>query len=454
LLALAMVDFLNSTPKDGNDGHFRHIMGKTQGLLKSRLLSVIEGSNDLITGLSSKLESALSLSTDSVSEESTEQTSNVEVENLVGNNQAATEVFTRKLRFPHFGSGLSFEDYTTIARHKQEKAHSKENIFDSRNGENGLKTDDDTQHSEGHSHASSESNNDISSKFNQPIELRATGPDPYDKLRYKSEAPSSGSASDGDGYGPSTSLDFSDHDGKKYWVRSGSEGSVQSWASSLSFDSQSDEITAEAVEFMRKFVGDLFKDSAAIPLDQKSKFGQLAQHEAGRLWFARFVNAQRVHNKKVDESTFYSLVQYFAIVLFECADADDFSPAKSLMNMCFTFYHEVDVPGCEPYKEYLYTYLKDQTIWHSLRFWNAAFFDALQCERVHRPVVTREDIQHNSLEAITDEKQYQENITFGQLGTFTCNMHAFGLSKELCAEFLRKQCTIANLREGESFLCS
>lgn len=76
----------------------------------------------------------------------------------------------------------------------------------------------------------------------------------------------------------------------------------------------------------------------------------------------------------------------------------------------------MDVPGCEPYKEYLYTYLRDQTIWHSLRFWNAAFFDALQCERVHRPVVTREDIQHNSLEAITDEKQYQENITFGQLG--------------------------------------
>nr|CAD7256799.1 unnamed protein product [Timema shepardi] len=124
------------------------------------------------------------------------------------------------------------------------------------------------------------------------------------------------------------------------------------------------------------------------------------------------------------------------------------------MNMCFTFYHEVidlevDVPGCEPYKEYLYTYLRDQKIWRSLRFWNAAFFDALQCERVHRPVVTREDIKNNSLEAITDEKQYQENITFGQLGTFTCNMHAFGLSKELCAEFLRKQCIIANLSEEQ-----
>ena len=33
--------------------------------------------------------------------------------------------------------------------------------------------------------------------------------------------------------------------------------------------------------------------------------------------------------------------------------------------------------------------------------------------------------------------------------TFTCNMRAFGLSKELCLEFLRKQSVIANLREGE-----
>jgi hypothetical protein len=178
-----MVDFLNSTPKDGNDGHLRHIMGKTQGILKSRFLSVIEGSNDLLTGLSSKLESALSLSTDSVSE-STVPISNVEENHDVTHSQAATEVFTRKLRFPQFGSGLSFEDYTTIARHKREKAYSKENIFESRSGENGLKVVG-AKASEDHSCASSESNNDTSSKFNQTIELKATGPDPYDKLRYK-----------------------------------------------------------------------------------------------------------------------------------------------------------------------------------------------------------------------------------------------------------------------------
>ena len=34
--------------------------------------------------------------------------------------------------------------------------------------------------------------------------------------------------------------------------------------------------------------------------------------------------------------------------------------------------------------------------------------------------------------------------------TFTCNMRAFGLSKELCYEFLRKQATIANLKDGRT----
>lgn len=180
-------------------------------------------------------------------------------------------------------------------------------------------------------------------------------------------------------------------------------------------------------------------------------------------------------SKKVDELTFYALIQYFAIILFECVESDDFSPAKNLMNMCFTFYHEVEVPGCEPYPEYLYTYLKDQPIWHSLRFWNAAFFDALQSQRAHKPVpptnasVKEAKDQGSKSESLPqsendqtsvassiinemeleDDKQFQQNITFGQLGTFTCNMHAFGLSRDLTNEFLRKQCTIANLTKEQ-----
>ena len=47
-----------------------------------------------------------------------------------------------------------------------------------------------------------------------------------------------------------------------------------------------------------------------------------------------------MNNKKVDEQILYRLVQSVAIALFECNEAEDFGPAKILMNMCFTFYYE------------------------------------------------------------------------------------------------------------------
>lgn len=42
----------------------------------------------------------------------------------------------------------------------------------------------------------------------------------------------------------------------------------------------------------------------------------------------------------------------------------------------------MEVPGCDPYREYLFNYLRDQPIWHTLRFWNAALFYALQKDKV------------------------------------------------------------------------
>ena len=41
----------------------------------------------------------------------------------------------------------------------------------------------------------------------------------------------------------------------------------------------------------------------------------------------------------------------------------------------------VDHPTGPSHKHYLYSYLKDQTIWQSLKFWNAACFDAIMIER-------------------------------------------------------------------------
>eukprot|EP00058_Branchiostoma_floridae_P008847 XP_002594335.1 hypothetical protein BRAFLDRAFT_65186 [Branchiostoma floridae] len=79
-----------------------------------------------------------------------------------------------------------------------------------------------------------------------------------------------------------------------------------------------------------------------------------------------------------------------------CGEADDFIPAKILMNMCFTFYYEDQPEPGKEQKVFLYMYLKDQPV----------------C-------------------------------------TFTSNMVAFGLSKDLILEFLRKQSIIGNLSSDQ-----
>jgi hypothetical protein len=125
------------------------------------------------------------------------------------------------------------------------------------------------------------------------------------------------------------------------------------------------------------------------------------------------------------------------------------------MNMAFTFYHEVKETKTQDAniftklwsrtqpkpKIYLYSHLTDQRIWQSPRFWNAAFFYAVQHERASKPPATSNTEKQEQI----DDVRFQQNITFGQLRTFTSNMRALGVPKDQCIEFIRRQSTIANL---------
>ncbi|XP_011197679.2 uncharacterized protein KIAA0513 isoform X1 [Bactrocera dorsalis] len=166
------------------------------------------------------------------------------------------------------------------------------------------------------------------------------------------------------------------------FIRSESQNSVPSWASSISLDCRAGEEPIK--EFMKRFIEVLFTNASAIGLELKAEFGALARIDAGRQWFTRFLLEQKAKSKRVDEVTFHSLVQYFAIVLFECGESEDYAPAALIMNTCFMFYNEIEVPGCEPYRQYLYIFMRQQPIWYSQRFWGAAFFEAVQGERDHR----------------------------------------------------------------------
>ncbi|XP_041852037.1 uncharacterized protein KIAA0513 homolog isoform X2 [Melanotaenia boesemani] len=309
--------------------------------------------------------------------------------------------------------------------------------------------------------------------------------------------------------------------------------------SSSSSNHSGEDADAETVErrqFMKAYVENVFHGKQDFDQEEKARFGELCGGEngKGREWFAKYVSAQRCHSKCVTEATFYRLVQSFAVVLFECYQMDDYSPAKNLMTMCFTYYYMGKSqpspselldrggppPGLDSYinkanswlsgkkdaaerllkntsksdvkgffgglesklrssiapksedgegpvetkpkspesdapeekkveKVYLYTHLKQQPIWHTLRFWNAAFFDAVHCEREKRSPTTREKWCHMTEKEKEDSFRMDENIAFGQLGTFTHNMLAFGLSKKLCSDFLKKQAVIGNLNEEQ-----
>jgi len=44
--------------------------------------------------------------------------------------------------------------------------------------------------------------------------------------------------------------------------------------------------------------------------------------------------------KEITEQVAFNLVQFYAVVLFECNEAEDYGPAMTLMNTAFTFHHE------------------------------------------------------------------------------------------------------------------
>ncbi|KAL7740554.1 hypothetical protein ACLKA6_012320 [Drosophila palustris] len=290
------------------------------------------------------------------------------------------------------------------------------------------------------------------------------------------------------------------------FIRSESQNSVPSWASSISLDCRAGEEPVK--EFMKHFTQLLFSNSAAVNLELKSEFGVLLRLEIGRLWFTRFLSEQRNKSKRLESLTLNALAQYFALALFECGECEDYAPAAVLMNLCFLFYHEVEVPGCDPYREYLFVSMRQQPIWQQIQFWNAVFHEAMQSEREHRlssqlrrqqrrqakqqlrqaaaeaeaeadgdtartrhkhgvdstsssshhggaAGATTATSKRKSSKCSLGQQQTakdQEDIVFRQLGAFTCNMHSLGTSQEMCLDFLKRHVVAHSLSKDKAKL--
>lgn len=217
----------------------------------------------------------------------------------------------------------------------------------------------------------------------------------------------------------------------------------------IDYDGETKLFEKECKQFMSKFVETVFTADGYIAQEEKAKFGLLVQHPEGREWFGKFIDTQRVYNKEVDEFTFYRLVQYFAVALFECNVSDDFGPATSIMNMCFTYhYTSTAIIGRKSSKQYVYEYLKDQPVWKSLRFWNAAFLVAIHADRKKRTG----DIQGWSTWDSEQKKDFEigeENSSFAHLASFLYMMKSLDVGRKDRDDFLNKMSIIANLRQEQ-----
>jgi len=163
----------------------------------------------------------------------------------------------------------------------------------------------------------------------------------------------------------------------------------------------------------------------------------------GRLYFARILDVQRTKDTgmKLSDEAFDALTDLIIKVLNICNDNDDFRPAKILMHMASTFYHEI-----EKEKEYIQARVKALTIWQNLRFWEAAFHDSMNYEHMRVFARTREERRIRYKELNTEERAElqvkEQQLAFGQLGSYLYNMLCMGVPVEFTRNFLLKMVNV------------
>ncbi|TPP66024.1 hypothetical protein FGIG_07781 [Fasciola gigantica] len=185
----------------------------------------------------------------------------------------------------------------------------------------------------------------------------------------------------------------------------------------------------------------------SVSSEAQSSMENYAMRHTGRSGFAKELKVQVGSEKKVPLPVLNGLAQLMKPILTQCNETDDFLPATHLMQISFTLYHETPAANMNDRGQlhYLYSLLRDQTIWQSMRFWNAAFFTTLQRKRSRQTIPAGFEGE----EALRMEREMHDNTTYMELSKFVWRMFALGINKESCMDFLRKQSNTANLSKGK-----
>jgi hypothetical protein len=171
----------------------------------------------------------------------------------------------------------------------------------------------------------------------------------------------------------------------------------------------------------------------------------------GRLALCRLLNMARVDRgrRQLQSASFSSLVWLFMKALDESSVIVDARCARLLVNMSQTFSKGES-------EKYLSEEIKLHPLFQDLRFWEAAFFDAVQCEKEksRTRVMRKNKTPWKQLGDAEKAEQvwHEENMVFGQLSSYALNMPVFAVSKEQTRRFLEKMCNIHELNENYRFI--
>ncbi|CAH8624082.1 unnamed protein product [Schistosoma rodhaini] len=215
---------------------------------------------------------------------------------------------------------------------------------------------------------------------------------------------------------------------------------VERQVSVESIDSLPDEDAERRKSEIRALVSNLLQQSL-IEEKMVKNFRDFIVRHSGRSRFAKELKLQTKGMKCISNQLLEQLALFIGPLLNQCNENEDYAPGYIIMHLSFSLYHETVSSNGTAEQIYLYVLLKDQVIWQSMRFWNAAFFIALQRERAERqryPVIEGDD-------PIQAETDFQNDIVYSQLSKFLWRMYTLGMSHELCMDFIRKQANATNL---------
>nr|CDS26871.1 hypothetical protein HmN_000704600 [Hymenolepis microstoma] len=183
--------------------------------------------------------------------------------------------------------------------------------------------------------------------------------------------------------------------------------------------------------FMMEYVRILVTGDEGQLEDKNGAFKEHLLTPEGRELFSKAIELEGAcSGGLLDESGLRAILSRVVFLLTECQKTEDFVPAKRLLTTSL-IYHIID-PLKAGEKVFLFSYIKGQPIWHSLRFWNACFFQSVQETRA------------KMIEQMKSDMEIEQAIV-RQIKSYLNTMQVFNLHATMRQEFLRKQGDLFNL---------